>query len=176
MYIYPYYGGFFPAMQKDNAYFTGGAILERKENPMSVKPLNGPLRTERLNDGRRKLLRDYKIEIKGKVYTVPEGNFSTDFSSIPWYGRFVVRWSKVDIAGVVHDFLYQTGMENRRDSDEIWRLVALSGEHRANRLQARICWLALRVGGCCAWRRYRKAEEEAEVQNDNSGENSGTEA
>jgi len=129
-----------------------------KEESMSVELVSGPLQTERLPDGKRKLLRDFVISINGKEYTIPDKNFTTDYSSIPWYGRFIVRWSKVDIAGVVHDYLYVTGIETRKYSDEVWRLVALSGEHHANRLQARICWLALRIGGGPPWRKYRRED------------------
>jgi hypothetical protein len=69
-----------------------------------------------------------------------------------------VRWSKVDIAGVVHDYLYVNGGVSRAYADELWRLVALAGEHHANRFQARICWLALRIGGGPPWNKYRKEE------------------
>ena len=125
---------------------------------MSIDVLSGPLQTERLGDGRRKLLREFVISVDDHVFTIPSQGYTTDYSSIPWYGRFVVRWSKVDIAGVVHDYLYVNGGVTRSTADEVWRLVALAGEHHANRLQARICWLALRVGGCCAWRVYRELD------------------
>ena len=29
--------------------------------------------------------------------------FTTDYSSLPWAKRWLVNWSRVDIAGVVHD-------------------------------------------------------------------------
>jgi len=77
---------------------------------------------------------------------------------IPWYGRILVRWSKVDIAGVVHDWYYQTGATSRARADEIWRLVAMAGTYHANAIQAWIGWFALRVGGWIAWRRYRRQD------------------
>lgn len=122
---------------------------------MSVELMSGALQTERLPDGRRKLLREFVIKVNGRIYTIPFESFTTDYSSIPWFGRFLVRWSKVDIAGVVHDYLYWEGIETRKYSDEIWRLVALAGEHHANRVQARLCWLALRIAGGPVWRKYR---------------------
>ena len=63
------------------------------------------LRTERQPNGTRILLRELNVDVDSTVINVPEG-ISTDFSTIPWYGRFLVRWSRVDIAGVVHDYLY----------------------------------------------------------------------
>lgn len=79
------------------------------------------LRTERLSDGRRKLLRDLVVEIGGAdPITIPAG-FVTDFSSIPWFARALVRWSRVDIAGVVHDWLYTTSELSRRQADRLWR-------------------------------------------------------
>lgn len=116
---------------------------------------SGLLQTERQPDGKRRLLRELKVNVRGKVITVPE-NFLTDYSSIPWFGRFLVRWSKVDIAGVVHDRLYATGECTRCEADTIWRLTALAGEHHANLFQAWVCWFFLRIGAKFAWNRARK--------------------
>jgi hypothetical protein len=115
------------------------------------------MQTERREDGRRFLLRDLHLEIEGDPIRIPAGTI-TDFSSIPWYGRILVRWSKVDIAGVVHDWYYQTGASSRAKADAIWRLVAVAGTHRANAFQAWVGWLALRVGGWVAWNRYRRQD------------------
>ena len=113
-----------------------------------------PLQTERLSDGRRRLLRDLEVYIAGYGwFTVPEGA-TTDYSSIPFWARWVVRWSRVDVAGVLHDHLY--GMRyDRRTADRIWRIVARAGAHRANWAQAWICWLGLRLGGWLYYRRGR---------------------
>ena len=112
------------------------------------------LRTERQPDGSRRLLSDLVVEVDGIEITVPAGTF-TDFSSIPWIGRVLVRWSKVDVAGVVHDWLYQSAFTSRARADKIWRLLALSGEHRANAIQAFIGWFALRIGGWSSWNQHR---------------------
>ncbi len=112
------------------------------------------MQTERMDDGKRRLLRDLNLEIKGDPLTIPVDTI-TDFSSIPWFGRMLVRWSKVDIAGVVHDWYYQTGNTTRARADAVWRVVAMAGTHRANAVQAWIGWFALRVGGWIAWRNYR---------------------
>ena len=112
------------------------------------------MQTERREDGKRFLLRDLNLEIEGDPIRIPADTV-TDFSSIPWYGRILVRWSKVDIAGVVHDWYYQTGDTSRARADAIWRLVAMAGTYHANAFQAWVGWLALRVGGWIAWRRYR---------------------
>lgn len=112
--------------------------------------IGGLLQTERQPDGSRILLRDLSLCIEDKKYTVPKGT-RTDFSSIPWYGRWLVRWSRVDIAGVVHDWLYLTATEDRKRSDQIWRLVAISGKHRANLVQAWIGYIVLRAWGWRTW-------------------------
>lgn len=118
------------------------------------------LQTERMSNGKRKLLRTLELKICHQLFSIEKG-FVTDYSSIPWFGRFVVHWSKVDIAGVIHDWLYKYGKVDGREisrsyADWIWRKTALSGSHHANGVQAWICWFSLRVGGCCAWRKYRK--------------------
>jgi hypothetical protein len=119
--------------------------------------VGGRLQTERMGDGRRKLLRDLVVEVDGERFTIPEGTL-TDYSSIPWFGCALVRWSKVDVAGVVHDWLYQTGATSRARADKIWRLVAMAGEHHANALQAWIGWFALWAGGWVVWRWYRRRD------------------
>ncbi len=116
------------------------------------------LKTERMEDGRRKLLAALSRSlltkgVRPRSISVPAG-FITDFSSIPQAFAWIVRWSKVDVAGVIHDFLYsRKGKMSRRDADEAWRLIALQGEHRANRVQAGLCWLALRLFGWLAWKK-----------------------
>ena len=113
------------------------------------------MQTERQTNGSRRLLRDLVVEVEDEEVTVPEDT-TTDFSTIPWFGRILVRWSKVDIAGVVHDFLYQSGTKSRAEADRIWRLVAVAGEHHANALQAYVGWFFLRLVGWIAWNRYRR--------------------
>ena len=112
--------------------------------------VGGALQTERRPDGKRKLLRELQVRIGGQRITVP-CEFVTDFSSIPTLLHWVVRWSRVDVAGVVHDFLYARGTLNRSEADGVWFKVARSGEHRANLLQAAACWAALRLFGWCVW-------------------------
>ena len=130
-----------------------------------------PLHTKRNCDGRRILLCDLVINVEGtcigKSADVPEirisKGFKTDYSSIPTPLQWVVRWSKVDVAGVVHDWLYRDGRStlsgNERDkrkcADEMWKEIALSGQHRATCCQATICWLALRLFGCWFWHKHR---------------------
>ncbi len=120
-----------------------------------VKIINGALQTERLPDGRRILLRDFIINVDGEEFVVPEATY-TDFSTLPAFGRMFLLWSKVDIAGVVHDWLYQSGFMKRRHADRIWRILALSGDHHANLFQAWTGWFFLRLGGSCSWDEYRQ--------------------
>lgn len=119
-----------------------------------------PLRTERLPNGRRKLLCSLCVEVDARQIIVPAGT-DTDFSSIPSYARFLVRWSKVDVAGVVHDYLYQVGLFHRRYAERVWRLASLSGSHRANHAQAWIGWFFLRVFGYIAWRQHRRRQRDS---------------
>ena len=111
-----------------------------------------PLQTEKVN-GKRQLLRDFEVTFEREKIVVPKG-FVTDYSSIPWFGRGLVRWSTVDVAGVVHDYLYWI-QRNRKEADRIWRKIAGSGPVYATCLQRWICWLALRVGGWWAYRKHR---------------------
>ena len=114
-----------------------------------------PLRTDRLPTGRREILRELIVCADGTDWVIPTGT-KTDFSSIPAIGRSLVRWSRVDIAGVVHDWLYLTGQVSRARADRVWRLVAQKGQHSANSFQAWIAWMALRGYGGIAWAGHRR--------------------
>ena len=119
--------------------------------------VGAPLLVERLPNGRRRLVRDFVVRIndhKGWKPITVRAPFVTDYSSIPTLLSWVVRWSRVDIAGVVHDWLYRYGERPRKDADEVWWLVARSGKNRANSLQAGLCWVALRGFGVPTWNGY----------------------
>ena len=116
----------------------------------------GPLRVERLPDGRRKLLRDLKVDVSptgnGKaIETVPK-DFCMDYSSLPWGLRWLVNWNRVDVAGVVHDHLYRKAKcftwRSRWKADLVWLRLARSGAHRANWLQAALGFAGLYLGAC----------------------------
>lgn len=127
-----------------------------------TKLISKSLQTERLDNGHRKLLRRLTVKVNKEYISIPEET-ETDFSSIPWFGRMLVRWSKVDIAGVVHDWLYASGKIanksiSRSKADKIWRQVALAGDHHANLFQAWICWFFLRIGGWIIWNQCRQKD------------------
>ncbi|MCH9656800.1 MAG: DUF1353 domain-containing protein [Planctomycetes bacterium] len=134
--------------------------MTTENNDEPVYLVSDLLQTERQPDGCRKLLRELKVNVHDKTITIPE-SFITDFSSIPWFGRFLVRWSKVDIAGVVHDRLYATAEYTRCEADTIWRQTALAGECHANIFQAWIGWFFLRIGGWFAWKSKRNKKRRA---------------
>lgn len=138
------------------------------------------LRTERLSDGRRTLLCDLVVEVKLARDAQPEqitvkSGFETDFSSIPTALQWIVRWSRVDIAGVVHDWLYATGVMKRRRADEIWRTLALSGSHHANLFQAYICWIGLLACGWYSWKRHSRDRQKVQRHDTEENQASSTE-
>ena len=113
--------------------------------------VSDPLQVERA-DWRfaRELTRD--LVVKGLTDNVRDritvrSGFATDYSSIPAPCRPIVHWSKVDIAGVVHDHLYKKQRFSRADDDHIWWQLARAGKWRADPIQAWLCWLALRGFG-----------------------------
>lgn len=105
--------------------------------------------------GRRVLLRPFKILVEGSMIVVPKG-FDTDFSSYPWFTRVLVRFDRVDVAGVVHDYLYREGNRTRAEADRVWRLIAEHGERSANKVQSWLSWAGIRAGGWVAWQKHRK--------------------
>ena len=135
--------------------------------PSRVDP-STPLIVKRLNNGRRLLLRDLRVNIakegSGEVwFEVPKG-FDTDYSSLSWFGRPIVHWSKVDVAGVVHDYVYtragadaakQQGFSGRLALDNIWYRIAIAGRHGASPWQAGICRFFIRMFGCFSYLKRR---------------------
>lgn len=86
--------------------------------PTSKVVQNFELKTKRLPNGDRTLIGPLKVkgfrtalpnlqvptgDVSRGMISVDSG-FITDFSSVPTPLHWVVRWSSVDIAGVVHDF------------------------------------------------------------------------
>ena len=117
-----------------------------------------PLRVKRLPNGDRTLIAPLKViglrtrlpeEVKADGGRVTQGTvlidegFVTDYSSIPEKLHGFVRWSKVDVAGVVHDFLYRNTSCPRIEADAIWRELARSGEHCAGPFQTWVAWVML---------------------------------
>ena len=134
-----------------------------------------PLQTRRLPDGTRQLLRPLQVSVCGHYIRIEQG-FLTDFSSIPTLLSWIVRWSRVDVAGVVHDALFNpsdccsvfdhSDTERKRnlvnkitidEADRVWSAVARSGSTRgrAGRAQAALCHLGLYSFGWRTWNRYR---------------------
>jgi hypothetical protein len=114
-----------------------------------------PLKIVRTEFGMRKLISPLPFWVNGVRHAVPKG-FESDLSSIPCAFAWIVRFDRVDVAGVVHDWLYFSGKTSRRKADAIWRTVAMLGPHRASPVQAWVCWAGLRLGGWIAWGNYRK--------------------
>ena len=107
------------------------------------------LRTVRLPCGCRQLCAPLKVTVAGVSICIPS-RFVTDFSSIP---LGFIKWSKVDIAGVVHDWLYSMSVDgfDRCRADDVWCQLAGSGRHHANPLQRLFGWWGLRLFGCCRY-------------------------
>lgn len=113
------------------------------------------LKTERLHDGRRKLTSEL-IWYDGVIRVVVPAGTVTDFSSVPRFARsFMPRWSEIDLAGTLHDYLYQQGYD-RFLADAVWFTIVRQGTGR--RVASKLGWLALRLFGRAAYRRHRKRE------------------
>ncbi len=135
----------------------------------TARRISDLLRVDRLDDGKRRLVRDLVIDLGvaleidhdahsgfarstagTTVVTVPEG-FVTDFSSIPCFARVFYRFDAVDLAGCCHDLAYRVGIP-REAADRTWQIVATSGRRRVGRLRGWLGHAALRVFGGLAYR------------------------
>ena len=102
----------------------------------------------------------------GEAVTIggDDENFVTEFSSVPFGLRWFVHWTRVDTAGVVHDYLYQRTLFSRLKDDCIWFQIARSSHPRAFWWQAAGGWVGMRLlgwlwkstgNGCSAFARIR---------------------
>ena len=73
-----------------------------------------------------------------------DDDFKTDYSSDP---IGLLDWSKVDVAGVVHDYLYRDPGTTRWQADWIWFKIARSGKWKCSLLTACLGWLGMRLFG-----------------------------
>ena len=121
------------------------------------------LQMVRCDDGTRKLLEDFTLTIGNLCPITVHKDFVTDFSSLPPGLRWTMHWSRVDVAGVVHDWLYYQNVKTpgmtRLKADWIWCDIAVNGNRHANLIQAAAGWLGLRIYGWKVWRGYQRNEE-----------------
>jgi len=84
----------------------------------------------------------------GKVFTAPF-DFDTDFSSIPPIAWTILKLTptshKVRRAGVIHDYLYRTGIVSRAVADQLF--YDMIREEGLGYVRGQLCWQALRVFG-----------------------------
>lgn len=112
----------------------------------------GPLKVVRLKDGRRLVARDLKYRVDAKTVITVKKGFKTDYSSDP---IGLLDWSQVDVAGVVHDYLYQhPSTFTRAQEDKIWLKIARHGDWRVGPVRAYLGYWGIRLFG----RLYRKGD------------------
>lgn len=90
-------------------------------------------------------------------FTVPAG-FVCDLASVPrWLAWLAPSWMQTSGAGVLHDYLYRTGLLSRREADWLF-YEALRAEPATGVVRATAMWLAVRVFGWGAWTCNRLSE------------------
>ena len=138
--------------------------------PPSKIVKNFELKVKRLPSGERRVIGPLKVrnfatelpELENTPFgsvldgtiTVDAG-FVTDFSSVPTPLHWVVGWEQVDVAGVVHDFLYRVDYD-RTIADDVWLELARSGETGVGRCRSELCWAVLR--GLASWTKKTKPQ------------------
>jgi hypothetical protein len=114
------------------------------------------------------------------VITVPKG-FISDGNSVPWFfTRMVPKFGKNTLAGIAHDYLYQTGKMSITDIDNklfgsascpmidktVTRELAdkirlhLCVKCSVPRYQRTLSYVFLRLFGRGAWKAHRRREKE----------------
>jgi len=119
---------------------------------MILKPIVRPLPNKNLYE----LVTAFHTIIDGIEVDIPEG-FIFDGASVP---RFL--WSIIGSpylpqyigAGLVHDYLYRTGIVSRKKADQIF--YDLLRDNKVSKFYARKMYWGVRFGGWKAWNKHRK--------------------
>lgn len=88
-------------------------------------------------------------------FAVPDG-FRCDLESVPRLIQLLPGMAKIGkgaIPGVIHDYLYKTGLVSRPEADALY-LEAMK-QRRVHLLARWAKYLAVRVFGGAAWRKHR---------------------
>lgn len=113
--------------------------------------------------GTYRLLNKVPLGVAGKLtFEVPKG-FETDGASIPrfaWITTGTPFDPKHIRAAVLHDFMYQAGIVERKAADDLFRQMLR--EDGVGGYQAGKMYFALRIFGRIAWHRYRKQRQGGE--------------
>lgn len=135
-----------------------------------------PLQVERSTKGQRVTLRDLSYCWRGEVFKVPAG-FTTDYSSYPlaflyflvpvliwffdasplwgWTLLLIPHWSRVDLAGIFHDWAWRSGAMSFMKANLLWLHIATSGAHRANLAQGVAGFLGLSTFGLVVYEKIK---------------------
>lgn len=120
----------------------------------------------RMTGGRRRLLAPLRFEYRGKEYEIPEG-FTTDYSSWPKWLPWGPRWDRIDLAGIIHDWLWKHAHWPEDEArvgywkgNKVWYDVARAGdgETSAGPFWSVVGYAGLTLGGWWSWARYRLTE------------------
>ncbi len=102
-----------------------------------------------------------------EIIKVPR-KFRTDFASVPRiFWTLVSPYGKQGKAAVIHDYLYATGYETRKRSDEIF-LEAMEVLGVAPWKRTIMYW-AVRVGGGSGWNNHARRRKERELPTGGTG-------
>lgn len=113
-----------------------------------------PLRAELQGDRKRwKILEPFQyLDDDAGLVTVPAG-FLTDFASVPRLPlTFALVGSYGHAAATLHDWLYASGAESRRQADAVFRRALRSSG--IARWRAWVMWVGVRLGGAKRFLRH----------------------
>ena len=122
---------------------------KNSQSSFGIQDPPGPLKVIRLKDGRRLVTRDLEYRVGANTVITVKKGFKTDYSSDP---IGLIDWSQADVAGVVHDYLYQhpgqiANIKTRAQEDKIWLQISRHGAWRVGPFRAYLGYLGIRLFG-----------------------------
>jgi hypothetical protein len=128
-------------------------IMKVDSNPIS--PIVKPIANSMLYSLDQKM----EVSIDSAMLIVPKG-FTTDGASIPrifWFTTGTPFSPHYMRGAIIHDYLYQTGMFERKLADRVMYHFILNDN--TSKYNATKIYCALRIAGWYTWNRYRKMEK-----------------
>lgn len=104
----------------------------------------------------------YDIGEEGSgISIVVQRDFVTDFASVPWFARWLIKtWGRYTNPAVIHDYLYRGGeiMNAAPDGSIVWRSRYTKAQHIWPKMTRRgadgIMLEAMKVMSVPSWQRY----------------------
>jgi len=152
-------------MKRSRLFMISGLFLVAPVAAVSAQAAPTPVDFRPFSDARFWIVKEplvYRVGVSKDSIVIPRG-FVTDFASIPPALQSLIQQNGPNLLpAVVHDYLYWTGICNRRQSDQLFKLAMI--ENRVTAVQQTAIYNAVRAAGSFAWDGNRQEQRRGLVR------------